>query len=135
MGRSNTFGVILVDERQNDSGKTALYAKKFENIRKNAVFFSKKFQKNLVRAKIISTAVFSAFTAIAVSVTFATGHVTFWLMLWIALIFALVFTFIFLDYRLHVLKDGFVKYLQDDEKLEYDEDLDGSGNEEEDEEE
>lgn len=111
-----------------------IYAKKFLNIRDSAALKCETFGKNVKKAKTVAAIMFLLFTVFAACLSRATGAVTFWLTLWIVLIFVLVFTFIFIDYKLHIMKNKWLVYLNNDEQLEYDEEIEEDDYEEDEEE-
>lgn len=112
-----------------------IYAKKFLKIRDSAALKCESLGKNVKKAKIVAAIVFLLFTVLAACLSRATGAVTFWLTLWIVLIFVLVFTFIIIDYKLHILKNKWIVYLNNDEQLDFDEEFEEDDDDEEDEEE
>lgn len=99
--------------------ETQRYTAKYLFLREKLLKNYEKGKKIYRAAKLITAALFIAFTLAGAAVGRHTGQPMGPLVLWIVLLFLIVFVFLAADYARYLLEDKVIPYLEDDEALEY----------------
>ena len=95
------------------------YAAKYLFLREKLLKNYQKGKRIYRTVKIVTAALFIAFTLAAALLGRRTGQPMGPLVCWILLLFLIVFLFVAADYAKYLLEDKVIPYLEDDEALEY----------------
>ncbi len=94
---------------------------KYKFLREKIIESYRKGCKILDIVKVVFAILFILFTLIAVKCCQTSDNKAAWLIVWVLLIFMDVSIFMITDYSKHLIKTKVIPYLEDDDKLEFDE--------------
>lgn len=94
---------------------------KYKYLREKIIFSYRKGCKILDIVKVIFALLFILFTIFSVQCCQESNSKAEWLIVWVLVIFMDVNIFIITDYFKHLIKTKVIPYLEDDDKLEFDE--------------